>query len=201
MTDAELLRAWSAGDRAAGESLFDRHFESVARFFRNKADGAHDDLIQQTFLGCVEALPRFRADSSFRTFLFAVARNQLSKHYRQRRVERERLDFGTHSVHDLASSPSAVVARGEQQRWVLDALRRIPIDSQIALELHYWEEMTAAEIAEVLELPLGTAKTRLRRARQLLEAELAELQVAGIVPPLRGDELETSARSLREQLF
>src|SRR5690606_24660145 len=134
VTDAELLRAWSAGDRSAGETLFDRHFESVARFFRNKADGSHDDLIQQTFLGCVEAMPRFREDASFRTFLFAVARNQLSKHYRSRRVERDRLDFGSVSVHDLASSPSAIVARGEQQRWVLDALRRIPIDSQIALE-------------------------------------------------------------------
>ena len=54
MGDAECLRAWASGDRKAGELLFERHFEAVARFFRNKTDRDHDDLIQATFLGCVE---------------------------------------------------------------------------------------------------------------------------------------------------
>jgi hypothetical protein len=63
--DAELLEAWGAGDKAAGEALFDRHFEAIYRFFQNKVGpGVIDDLVQQTFLGCVEAPDRFRGDSS-----------------------------------------------------------------------------------------------------------------------------------------
>ena len=105
MSDAQLLAAWAGGDKAAGEALFERHFEAVARFFRNKlpADAAHEDLIQQTFLGCVEARERFRGEASFRSFLFAIAHRQLSKHWRTR--SRDRLDFQTVSVFELDASP------------------------------------------------------------------------------------------------
>ena len=77
MTDEELLRAWSDGDRDAGERLFERHFESVVRFFRNKAAGDHEDLIQQTFLGCVESLGlrcdgRFLALNSYENRVYQV---------------------------------------------------------------------------------------------------------------------------------
>jgi RNA polymerase sigma-70 factor (ECF subfamily) len=199
--DAQCLRAWAAGDAGAGELLFERHFEAVARFFRNKTDADHDDLIQATFLGCLESLPRFRAEASFRTYIFAVARNVLSKYYRSRRRERERLDFGTISAADLGASPSAWVAQGEGARTMLQALRRIPMDSQIALELHYWEGMTGQQIAEVLDIPLGTAKTRLRRARQLLEAELEKFSEGALVPAHTYSDLDAWARGLRDQLF
>lgn len=200
MSDAQLLQAWAGGDQAAGEQLFERHFESIARFFRNKlaSDAQHEDLIQQTFLGCVEARERFRGDSSFRSFLFAIAHNQLSKYWRGR--SRDRLDLQTISVFDLDPSPSAAIARDQDQQRLLLALRRIPLDGQVALELHYWESMTAAEISVVLGVPLGTAKTRLRRAKQLLEAELREIDGASAVEAT-GTRLDTWARELREHLF
>jgi RNA polymerase sigma factor (sigma-70 family) len=179
--------------------LFERHFESVARFFRNKAGANHDDLIQQTFLGCVESRDSFRQDSSFRTFLFGVARNVLGKHYRG--AGRRTLDFEAVSVHDLGDSPSQVVARDREQQLLLQALRRIPLDGQIALELHYWESMTAAELAQVLGIPLGTAKTRLRRAKQLLENEVQQLSQGDVPVDPTGTRLETWARGLREMLF
>ncbi|MFO7564190.1 MAG: sigma-70 family RNA polymerase sigma factor [Enhygromyxa sp.] len=201
MSDVELLEAWAGGDRAAGEALFERHFEAVARFFRNKlpADTAHEDLIQQTFLGCVEARDRFRGEASFRSFLFAIAHRQLSKHWRSR--SRDRLDFQTVSVFELDASPSAAFARDQRQQHLLLALRRIPLDSQVALELHYWESLTAAEVGEVLGIPLGTAKTRLRRARQLLEAELRALDGGLVRADPTGTRLDTWAKQLRGQLF
>jgi RNA polymerase sigma-70 factor (ECF subfamily) len=200
MQDAELLQAWADGDSQAGEQLFERHFEAIARFFRNKlpADVHHEDLIQQTFLGCIEGRDRFRGESSFRSYLFAIAHNQLSKHWRSR--SRDRLDLQTVSVHDLDPSPSVVLARDQDQRKLLLALRRIPLDSQVALELHYWEAMTAAEIGEVLDIPLGTAKTRLRRAKQLLEAELRALD-GTVELDATGTRLDTWARDLRASLF
>lgn len=196
-----MLQAWAEGDKLAGEQLFERHFEAIARFFRNKlpADAHHEDLIQQTFLGCVESRDRFRGEASFRSFLFAIAHNQLGKHWRSR--SRDRLDLQTISVHDLDPSPSAVMARDQDHHKLLLALRRIPLDSQVALELHYWEMMTAAEIGEVLGIPLGTAKTRLRRAKQLLEAQLQALDVGASRLEPTDSRLDTWAREVRGSLF
>lgn len=201
MGDAECLRAWASGDRKAGELLFERHFEAVARFFRNKTDRDHDDLIQATFLGCVESATRFREEASFRTYLFGIARNVLSKYYRSKRRERARLDFGSVSAADLGASPSAWIEQGEHARTMLHALRSIPLDAQIALELHYWEGLTGQQIAEVLDIPLGTAKTRLRRARQLLERELARLSNGEVKAAHTHSDLDAWARGLRDRLF
>ena len=76
-SDIDLLDAWRAGDPRAGNELFNRHFDSVCRFFANKAGNEVDDLIQRTFLACVEGRDRFRGDASFRGYLFGVARNVL----------------------------------------------------------------------------------------------------------------------------
>lgn len=204
MTDEQRLAAWAAGDAAAGEALFERHFDAVARFFRNKVnrrDGPVDDLIQQTFLGAVEARDRFRGHASFRTFLFAVARNVLSKYYRAK--SRNKVDFNPEltSVFDLAPSPSQIVAKDEVQVLLLTALRKIPLEYQVVLELHYWENLTAAELGAVIDVPLGTAKTRLRRAKQLLSAQFEALATGASVPEDTMSRLETWARSLREAVF
>lgn len=172
-TDDELFRAWQAGDRRAGEALFERHYDALDRFFLNKVGDRAGDLVQRTFVACIEAASRFRGDASFRTFMFAIARNQLLKHLRDHGREKQRLDPAITSICDLDPSPSVVAARREQERLLLAALRRLPIDEQIALELHYWEQLSATEIAAVLEIPVGTAKSRLRRARDRLEAALA----------------------------
>lgn len=199
-SDGELLQAWGGGDRAAGEELLARHFEAVVRFFQNKIDRDHDDLIQKTFLGCLESRERFRGDGSFRAFLFGVARNVLGKHLRQRYREPASLDFAHVSVAELGDTPSLLVVEDQQQELMLHALRRIPLDHQIVLELCYWEGLTAAEVGEMLGVPLGTAKTRLRRAKQLLAAELSDLQagVTGAEPT--ETRLDTWARGIRRRL-
>ena len=199
-TDGELLQAWGAGDRAAGEELLARHFEAVVRFFQNKIDRDHDDLIQKTFLGCLEAQGRFRGDGSFRAFLFGVAKNVLGKHLRQRYREPASLDFAHVSVAELGDTPSLLVAEDQQQELMLHALRRIPLDHQIVLELCYWESMTAAEIGEMLGVPVGTAKTRLRRAKQLLAAEISDLQAGVIGAEPTETRLDTWARGIRRRL-
>jgi RNA polymerase sigma-70 factor (ECF subfamily) len=78
------------------------------------------------------------------------------------------------SVCDAGGSPSQFAAVREAQAQVLDALHRLPLDLQITLELHYWEEMSVAEIAVVLEIPPGTVKSRLHRARERLREVLME---------------------------
>lgn len=171
--DLELLDRWRGGDVTAGNELFERHFESVHRFFVNKAPSDAADLVQRTFLACVEARDRFREQSSFRTFLFAIAHHELLAHWRKR--ARADLDPSISSLRDLDPSPSTLLARMAEERHLLEALRSIPIELQIALELFYWEGLTGPELANVLDVPEGTARSRLRRGLQLLRDRLAEL--------------------------
>lgn len=176
-SDAEVLAQWAAGDRRAGAELFDRYFAAISRFFRHKVSGTlqeQDDLVQATFTACLSAAPRYRGEGSVRSFLFSIAYNVLRRHY-EHRARDARIDFGTVSIHDLAPGPATAVGRKAEVAVLIAAMRRLPVELQTALELHYWEETTVAEVALVLELPVGTVKTRLRRGRALLAEQLQQL--------------------------
>lgn len=177
ISDDELLEAWRAGDRRSGEQLFERHYDAVDRFFRNKVGDGAADLAQKTFLGCLESVQADRYDNrgNFRGWLFAIAYRQLCKHYSAQTNIKARFDFATVSAHDLDPTPSSVIAQSEDERLLLEALRQIPLDMQVALELHYWEQLSDVGIARVLELPLGTVKSRIRRARIALMERLTAL--------------------------
>jgi RNA polymerase sigma factor (sigma-70 family) len=175
-SDFQLLEAWRGSDEAAGRELFARYFDSVYRFFRNKVDDAAEDLTQQTFMGLVQGKDRFRGEASFRTYLFMIARKRLYSYLRKTRADQDATPWGERSVADLGlPSPSRVMASQEEQRLLLLALRQLPLEMQVALELFYWEELTVTEIAEVLETPVGTVKSRLQRARARLDVAIAEL--------------------------
>ncbi|MDB4976319.1 MAG: polymerase, sigma-24 subunit, subfamily [Myxococcaceae bacterium] len=171
--DYGLLHRWRAGDMAAGEALVTRHFPSLRRFFHNKVGAEMEDLLQQTFLGCVEARDLLREEASFRTFLFAIARFQLFTFYR-RQSRHGQLDFTRLSVRDLRTSPSSAVAREQRHRRLQAALQSLPVDHQIALELAYWEGLTASEIAGVLGIPENTVYSRLHRAKGQLRSLLRD---------------------------
>jgi RNA polymerase sigma factor (sigma-70 family) len=171
-TDAELLASWQHGDRQAGKQLFERYFRVINRFFRSKVGDDAQDLVQKTFLGCLESVERYRGDTSFRSWLFAVAYKQLCKHYRAQVSEREHFDIASLTAHDFDSTPSRVLARRREEQRLLEALRRIPVELQVAVELRYWEQMSEAEIARTLGIPVGTLKSRFRRAKQLLADQI-----------------------------
>ncbi len=177
--DRELLTAWSNGDKTAGQTLVRRHVGAVYGFFRNKLAGDVDDIVQRTFLGCIEALPRFRSESSFRTFLFAVARNTLLMALRQRYRTAQVIDAANESTFELGTTGEPTLPTDiegyREQILLLRALRRLPIDDQIALELSYWENLPGKDIAEVLQRPHATVRTQLRRARLRLDALIAQL--------------------------
>ncbi|MGH1343359.1 MAG: RNA polymerase sigma factor [Nannocystales bacterium] len=176
--DFALLDQWGSGDRGAGNTLLMRHFDTVYRFFVSKIgnDTEVDDLIQRVFLACVESRERFRREASFRTFLLTVARHELFRHFRQSRTRGARSEsLGSMSVVELGSSVRAAMVRREEERLLLSALREIPVDLQITIELHYWEGLTTAELSTVLEIPQGTVKSRLRRAREALHEAMARI--------------------------
>lgn len=177
--DFELLNQWRAGDQQAGNELFRRHFQAVYRFFQNKLDEGIEDLVQQTFLACVEARERLREGGSFRSYLFAVARNRLYMHYGRRQRQRDTVDFDNESVHDLGKSQSNILADRADQRLLLEGLRRIPLNQQLALELYHWEGLNGRELAAVLDVPEATARSHLRRGLKSLRSTLSGIAESG----------------------
>jgi RNA polymerase sigma-70 factor (ECF subfamily) len=101
------------------------------------------------------------------------------------------------SVVDDDPSPSQWLIRRQDERMLLQALRRVPLQQQLVLQLRFWEDLTGGEIAEVLRIPEPTVRTRLRRATQALKAELARLP-SGQVPAHEtvDDDLDSWARRL-----
>jgi len=177
-SDTELIAAWRAGDRSAGGVLFDRHFGSICRFFRNKVQRDVEELVQMTFMGAVEGRDRFREEASFRTYLFAIAHNVLRSHFRRQGRVREIVEIDSQSLVDLGGSPTALLAAQGEVRLLLHGLRRIPLESQVLLELYYWERLTIREVGAFLGVSEETGRNRLRKARRLLIKAIHELEAS-----------------------
>jgi RNA polymerase sigma factor (sigma-70 family) len=172
-TDLDLLEQWRAGDADAGQALFERHFDSIYGFFETKCPNEADELVQSTFLAVLRAKTQFRGDASFRTYLFTIARNELYRVLRTRQRKGTQVDFALSSIAELVSTPGTRMARNQEHRQLLEALQRLPVEQQTLLELHYWEEMEIAELAQIFDAPAATIRTRLHRARKALR-ELVE---------------------------
>ncbi|MFO0635763.1 MAG: sigma-70 family RNA polymerase sigma factor [Nannocystaceae bacterium] len=175
-SDAELFLAWQAGDRRAGGELVDRYVEAVRRFFHNKVDSGIEDLVQQTFLSCVERRDQIRDPEAFRGYLFAAARSKLYDHIRTRCGRNQApIDPATTSIADAGLSPGSVLAARDEQRLLLLALQHLPTELQIALELYYFERVRGRDLAIALGLPDGTVRSRLRRGLEQLRERLDAL--------------------------
>jgi RNA polymerase sigma-70 factor (ECF subfamily) len=172
-SDLELLAAWRDGDRDAGDELLARYFEPVCRFFRGKIGDDVEDLIQRTFLDCVES--RDEVHDSFRAYLFTTARHRLFDHLRQRYRLPAQVALSDCSVADLGTSPSSKLARTEYEQLLVRALRELPLDQQIALELAYWENLPGREIAAVLGIAENTVRSKMARAREVLRTRVEQL--------------------------
>ena len=171
-SDVDLLNAWRAGDAANGRLLFQRYFQALYRFFANKCDDP-DEMVQQTFLAIVKAKDQFAGRSSFRTYLYTVARHELYRHLRGLQRARN-FDPALSSIADLATSAGGKLARNQQHKLLCAALRTLPVEQQTLLELHYWDGLDATALAEVFESNAAAIRNRLHRAREKLrEAMLA----------------------------
>jgi RNA polymerase sigma-70 factor (ECF subfamily) len=199
-SDAELLTRWRQGDRKAGKLLFERYYDSLECFFANKVPSGVRDLVQETFRHCLEGTTRIKDPDKFRSYLFSIAFNVMRGHIRSRMRRGTEIDVDEVSVEAVMPGACSVLVQHEQQRLLLEALRRIPWTYQTILELDYWESMTMTEIAEVLDIPEGTVKSRLSRAREKLRETMEEL--AGSPELLRSTlaDLEEWAKQCRRQM-
>jgi RNA polymerase sigma factor (sigma-70 family) len=173
-TEIELLAQWQAGSDRAGDLLLRRCFPLLYRFFINKVGDATDDLVQQTLIAALRHREKILDSGAFRMYLLKIARSRLYDHLRALRRHAGHVDddFEHVSVAAAGTSNTSRFGRAQAAVQVRDSLRRLPVDLQLVVELHYWEEHSTAQIAELLDIAQGTVKSRLRRAREALEQDL-----------------------------
>lgn len=170
--DAALLAAWRAGDRRAGNRFVDRHFAAVYRFSRRRLPDAASakDITQRVFLACLEASERIESTTRMRVYVLGIARNLVLRLFRD--ANRQARDG---ALEASVVSPSRVAAEREEQALLRAAMAALPDDLRNTLELHYWDELTTAEIGVLLGVAPGTIKWRLSRGRALLRQRIAEM--------------------------
>jgi RNA polymerase sigma-70 factor, ECF subfamily len=197
--DEKLIGAWRSGQQEAGEALFERYYDSVYRFFCNKLGADTRDLVHQTFMACVEGRDRLRAGSSFRSYLFAVAHNVLRMHLRTR-YRADLVDLDSVTAYELSPGPSTILTRSREEQVLLHALRSIPLEQQMLLELRYWEELKSSDIADILGVPDNTVRSRLHRAHGSLKVAMERLAASPAELASTIDNLDEWARRCRTQL-
>lgn len=184
--DRELLTLWRGGDNAAGKQLYARHGAAVTAYFRRKLFDTSEveQLVNQTFFACIATkMPFLGTAAAVRAYLFGIAHNKVREHLRRARTAAKLIDPAADAevvaevtLHELdPRDPSDFVEKLEDRKLILKGLRRIPIDYQLIFELSFWEGMSNPEIAEALEIPVGTVASRLRLGKERLEVALKEL--------------------------
>lgn len=195
-SDVELLEQWRAGDRSAGNTLLQRHFVSVYRFFEANVHDDVEDLTQRTFEGCIAARDRLRDDASFRAYLFGIARKQLLRHIERRYPRGTTVSPSQVAIRDVRTSPSGAVARLDQQQLFVRGLSQIPLEFKSVLELFYWEDKRIPEIAEELGIAVGTVKSRLFRGKAVLKQFIKTMNAPPELTQSTVDEIERRSAEL-----
>jgi len=173
--DAHWLACWAQGDQDAGRQLYRRYCDRITDFIARKTDRDVADLVQRTFMQCLNAAKARDAKiDNPRAYLYRVARNELFDHFRAGTTS-DALDPAVTSLAELGPGPASHAVRNQQLQRLLTALRTLPLDDQVAIELHYWEGLTMADVAVVLGVGRSAALSRVHRAREKIRTALEAL--------------------------
>ncbi|MEJ2601787.1 MAG: RNA polymerase sigma factor RpoE [Gammaproteobacteria bacterium] len=184
-TDAALVRRVQQGDKQAFNLLVLKYQSKIVnlvmRYVRDPDEA--NDVAQEAFLKAYRALPRFRGDSAFYTWLYRIAVNT-AKNYlvaaKRRPVEYD-LDLQDPDQYDMQArlkdidTPERVVMKDEVQSTIDEAIEDLPEDLRTAIILREMEGMTYEEIAETMECPVGTVRSRIFRAREAISKRIEPL--------------------------
>ena len=194
-TEEELLHAWRDGSAEAANALARRYYWSVYRFFEQQLERQAEDLTQRTFMLCAEQVGSVQ--TSFRAYLFGIARRQLADALRRRYAEGDRLRrIGEPTAAEHQTRLSALAARRQEQILLLRALATLPSESQMIVALFYWEGMNAAQIAEVFELSHSAMRSRLAKVREDLRGALQSVAASPSLRQAVAADLDAWARSV-----
>lgn len=182
--DQKLVSRVQKGDRAAFDLLLVKYQNRVAsivsRYVNNPEDIA--DLTQEIFIRVYRAIHSFRGDSAFYTWLFRIAINQ-AKSYLKKSKTRAHFQESEHVEHKIteqnngfhSETPEDLLSRFELSEGIENALAVMPAELSVALILREFDGLSYDEISKVMECPIGTVRSRIFRARELLDNTIKSL--------------------------
>ncbi len=184
-SDASLVKRVQQGDRKAFDLLVLRYqhkiIKLIMRYVRDPADAL--DVAQDAFLKAYRALPRFRGDSAFYTWMYRIAINTAKNHLvaQKRRPVDFDLDLQDSEPFDVQhllkdiDTPEGLALSDEIRQTVQDAIAELPPDLRTAIVLREMEGMSYEEIAQTMECPVGTVRSRIFRAREAIDKRISPL--------------------------
>jgi RNA polymerase sigma-70 factor (ECF subfamily) len=183
--DSEAISS-STATPAAFATIFDRHFDAVHAYLQRRIGrDLADELSAQTFLVAFDSRARYDVSRpSARPWLFGIATNLLHRHRRHELRElRAYARSAADPILDAFDGVDARIDASSVRRELVDALTRVPAEELDALLLFAWADFSYAEIGQALEIPTGTVRSRLSRARARIRAALEAEAVAATGQP------------------
>ena len=184
-TDKELVKRVQKGDQAAFDLLFARYQSKIQNIISRYIRDAEEvkDVSQEAFIKAYRALPRFRGESAFYTWLYRIAINTAKNHLvsRGRRPPNTDVDIDdaelnpTSTVLQEAESPEAAMARDQLATGIDAAIAELPEDLRSAVTLREFDGLSYEQIAEIMDCPVGTVRSRIFRARESIERHIEPL--------------------------
>jgi RNA polymerase sigma-70 factor, ECF subfamily len=179
-SDEALIRAIACGNSTAMRTLFDRYRGKVSRFLQRlvRNEASADELTSEVFLEIWRNAGRFEGRSAVATWILAIARfKALSRMRRERECELD--EATTAAIPDCADGPEIVLQHKDRGKIVRDFLSRLSLDHREVIDLIYYHDKSIDEVAQIVNIPVNTVKTRMFYARKRLARELA---LAGMQP-------------------
>ena len=183
--DKQLIERVKNGEKAAYDLLVlkyqQRIVNLVMRFVRNHSDAL--DVTQEAFIKAYRALPNFRGDSAFYTWLYRIAVNTAKNHLAVQSRRPRSSDYDVSEIEQIEGSsalkeqatPENLLLKDELQATVLKAIEDLPEDLKTAIMLRELEGLSYEEIASVMDCPIGTVRSRIFRAREAIDEKMSPL--------------------------
>ena len=183
--DIALVKRVQAGDKTAFDLLVRKYQQKiinlVSRYIKDSAEVL--DVTQEAFIKAYRALKNFRGESAFYTWLYRIAINTAKNHLvaRGRRAPLSDIDAQDAELYGLSeglkenASPESQLLTEELRQVVFDVIENLPDDLRIAITLRELEGMSYEQIAEVMECPVGTVRSRIFRAREAIDQRVQPL--------------------------
>ncbi|HKK05726.1 MAG TPA: RNA polymerase sigma factor RpoE [Gammaproteobacteria bacterium] len=183
--DQALVAKVQRGDKKAFDALVLKYQHKIVKLISRYVQDPHEamDIAQETFIKAYRALPSFRGDSAFYTWLYRIAINTAKNFLvaQGRRPPDSDVDAMDAEYYEGASalkenaSPERMLLKDEIEKVVFEAIEELPEDLRTAITLRELEGMSYEEIAQAMSCPIGTVRSRIFRAREAIDAKLKPL--------------------------
>lgn len=184
-TDKEIIERVKGGEKEAYDLLVlkyqQRVINLISRFVKNHSDAL--DVSQETFIKAYRALPNFRGESAFYTWLYRIAVNTAKNHLTVQSRKITKSDYDVADIEQIEGSmslteqttPESLLVKDELQETILKTIENLPEDLKSAIMLREIEGLSYEGIAEVMECPVGTVRSRIFRAREMIDSKIKPL--------------------------